>query len=70
MTQENKVLEYIKDFGSITSYQAFLDLGITRLSARIFELKNKGYEFEDEFVKTKNRYNETILYKKYKLIVK
>ena len=67
MTQERKVLEYIMKFGSITSYQSFLDLGITRLSDRIFTLKKKGYEFTDEYVTQTNRYNEDIKYKRYYL---
>ena len=67
MTQESRVLKYIKQFGSITSYQSFLDLGVTRLSDKIFTLKKKGHEFEAEFVKVKNRYGEEIKYKKYML---
>ena len=41
-TQADRVLEYIKKFGSITTLQAFRDLGVTRLSARIFELRDRG----------------------------
>ena len=69
MNQELKVLEYINKFGSITSYQSFLDLGITRLSDRIFTLKKKGYEFTTEWVYVTNRYDEKIKYKKYMLKV-
>lgn len=36
---QQRVFKYMNDFGSITSLQAFLDLGETRLSARIYELK-------------------------------
>ena len=32
-TQADRVLEYIQKFGSITTLQAFRDLGVTRLSA-------------------------------------
>ena len=39
MNQRQMVLQYIKDFGSITSYQAYIDLGITQLATRIKELK-------------------------------
>lgn len=31
-TQRQKILDYINKWGSITSYQAFIDLGITQCS--------------------------------------
>lgn len=36
--QTDKVLAYMRKHGGINTYQAFRDLGITRLSARIWEL--------------------------------
>lgn len=41
MTQEQQVYEYIKEHGSITTLDAFVELGITRLSAQIFNLKEE-----------------------------
>ena len=41
-TQRQRVLDYIRDFGSITSYEANKDLGVTRLASRIAELKKMG----------------------------
>lgn len=43
MTQKERVLDYIRVHGSITSYQAFEQLKITRLAARIDELKRDGH---------------------------
>lgn len=42
MTQEERVAEYMKQNGSITSMDAFRDLSITRLSARIHSLRRNG----------------------------
>lgn len=67
MTQSEMVLEYIEDFGSITTYEAFIELGITRLSARIFDLKKKGYNFKKTMIKKKNRYGKKIKFYKYEL---
>ena len=39
-SQNEVVLQYLKDHGRITTYDAFRH-GITRLSARIWELKHK-----------------------------
>ena len=66
-TQADRVLEYIQKFGSITTLQAFRDLGVTRLSARIFELKARGLEIDSTSVTNKNRYGENCTYAKYYL---
>ena len=68
ITQDERVLRHLKKYGSITSWEAFKEYGITRLSARIFNLKNYyDIEIEDEQVKRKNRYGEVVYFKKYKL---
>lgn len=67
MTQNEKVLEYIKEFGSISTFEAFSELGITRLAARIYELGEAGYDFDRETVKTTNRLGEAISYTRYSL---
>jgi hypothetical protein len=55
MTQCERVVQYCKDFGSITTLQAFTDLGVTRLASRINDLKKQGYVIKSEFVTTFNR---------------
>lgn len=67
ITQEERVLVYMNRFGGITSAEAFVDLGITRLSAKIFNLKKQGYNIVDEWKKGKDRFNETTYFKKYML---
>lgn len=41
MTQKEQVLDYMRTHGSISTIQAF-HIGITRLSARIWDLKADG----------------------------
>ena len=65
MAQRDMVAQYIHDFGSISSWQAFTDLGITRLSARIWELKRDGYLISKERKTTRNRYGKPVSYDKY-----
>lgn len=65
MTQCEQVLNYIKIFGSISSMEAFQDLGITRLSARIWELRNEGYVFDETNETHKNRFGKLVTYKRY-----
>ena len=47
-TQNEMVLEFIKNAGSITAKEAFTELGITRLSARIFDLRKAGENIVQE----------------------
>lgn len=35
MTQKDRIINYIREFGSITSWEAFEELGIMQLGARI-----------------------------------
>ena len=67
LSQCEMIVKYIRDFGSITTLQAFRDIGCTRLASRITDLKNRGYKFRDEFVTSKNRYGVKVRYKKYYL---
>lgn len=66
MNQREKIVLYIQKFGSISSMKAFRDLGITRLSARIHELMEEGYKFEETFETSKNRFGESVSYKRYR----
>lgn len=70
MTQKELILKYIEDFGFITSFQAYADLGITQLATRVKELKERGYEFKTEPQKSKNRYGKPVHFVKYYLIKK
>lgn len=67
VAQKYRVLKYIQDFGSISTFEAFTELGITRLSARIFELKELGYRFKKKTIQTKNRYGDATHYVEYRL---
>lgn len=67
MNQADRIMKYIHEFGSITSLDAFRDLGITRLSARIHELRESGVEFDMTREKAKNRYGENVSYNRYSL---
>ena len=67
-TQCQKILEYIDRFGYITSWQAYADLGITQLGARIWNLKEQGYVFETTRKQTTNRLGEKTHYDEYRLV--
>lgn len=62
---QKRVFDYIMEFGSITSLHAFTDLGETRLSAVVFDLKKKGVVITAKNKKVSNRYGESRIIKEY-----
>lgn len=61
---KNRIYDYMRLFGSITTFQAFTDLGCTRLSEYIRQIRLE-HIVKDEWVTTTNRYGEKVQYKKY-----
>lgn len=68
LTQKDRIINYIREFGSISSWEAYADLGITQLGARIDQLKKDGYEFVTEWENKTNRYGEPTSYKRYRIV--
>ena len=69
ITMKDRVLRYMNDYGSITTRQAFVDLGCTRLSEYIRQLRLE-YDIADKWIQRKNRYGEKVHFKKYWIIDK
>lgn len=65
--QQKRVLDYILEFGSISSLEAFRDLGVTRLSAVIFCLRRDGYRIVSTSERCKNRYGEAVCFARYSI---
>jgi hypothetical protein len=66
-TQCDRILEYIEKFGSISTLEAFVDLGVCRLASRICELRKRGLPIVSEQIAVKNRFDEKCYVKKYSL---
>ena len=64
-TQYSRVINYMKEHGSITRLQAMNHIGVANLTAVISDLRAKGHNILTEEVKALNRYNEKITYAKY-----
>lgn len=54
-------------FGGITSLDAFREYGCTRLSARIADLKNAGYQFDCIRRTAVNRFGDKVSFTEYRL---
>jgi hypothetical protein len=58
MNQKQRVLDYLRSGNTITSLDAFHELGITRISAVVYNLKRDGHHLIKENVTVKNRFEE------------
>lgn len=65
MSQNKMVLDYIREFGSITPIDAFRDLGITRLSAIVFRLREEGHDIDKSIETGENRFGNRTRYARY-----
>lgn len=65
VSQKKMVLDYIREFGSITPLDAFKDLGVTRLASVIFTLREDGHDIHTEREYGKNRYGQPTRYARY-----
>ena len=63
--QKQRIIEYMRDNGSITPAEAFGELGITKLSTRVGELIDDGYDIRKVWERDINRYGERIRYMRY-----
>lgn len=65
VSQKSMVLDYMEEFGSITPIDAFRDLGITRLSAIVFNLKEEWHDIDKVIETGKNRFGNRTRYARY-----
>lgn len=66
--QNMLVLKHLQKKSGITSWDAIENYGITRLSARIYDLRNNGFDIQDKWIEEYNRYGKKIKFKKYFLV--
>mgnify|MGYP003660608996 CR=1 FL=1 len=64
-TQSDAVLWHLKNYGSITSWQAIKEYGATRLSAIIFNHRKEGYDITSSPMQVKTRFGRNSKIAKY-----
>ena len=67
MSQNQKVLQHMQKWGSITSREAYECYGIMRLGARIDDLRHRGHRICTQMEQGENRYGERTRYARYRL---
>lgn len=69
MTQRDLIIQYMKEYGSISPMEAFNDLGITKLATRISEMQKDGVIIWKQAETRKNRFGRPVTYMRYSLKV-
>ena len=67
-TQNERLAAYLAQHGTINPLEAWTELGIYRLGARVFDLRQRGFEIKSENVKVQNRFGEDCHVAQYKLV--
>lgn len=68
MTQTQKIIEYMKKYGSITPLDALREFGCMRLAARINDIERQGVTIAHETEHSVNRDGDKVCYARYKLV--
>lgn len=55
-TQTEAVLDYLREVGPLTQHEASARLGVARLGARVWDLKQRGHAIHTELVEAPSRY--------------
>jgi len=68
--QKDKVIAYVRTYGSITPREAIETYSITRLAAVIFDLKELGHTFVEptQIMKGTNKFGEPCTWAKYQYL--
>lgn len=67
MTQSQRILEHLRQHGSITQADAIENYGIMRLASRVDELRKAGHPIITERVEGRNRYGEKCHWARYRM---
>jgi len=66
-SQNARLIDYLEQKGSIQPLEAWLELGCYRLSARIKDLKDMGYNITKTMITVKNQFGEKCKVARYEL---
>ena len=67
MKQKERILWYLNEYGRITTLSAYEELGCTRLSARIKDLRDDGHNIVTNMITVKNRFGDDCRVAEYRL---
>lgn len=66
-SQCDRILDAMRRGESVTQLDAWMRFGVSRLPARVRDLRDDGIDIASEWVETQNRFGEVCRVKKYSL---
>lgn len=67
-SQNQMVLEHLRNHKGLTTYEAYTKYGITRLPSRICDLRKQGHIISSITKVEKNRYGRKVSFVEYRLV--
>lgn len=67
MTQNEMIINHLREHGSITQLEALKEYGCMRLASRISDLRKTGIKIIRLTETSRNRYGQKIRYARYKM---
>lgn len=67
MTDCERIVQHLREHGSITPLEAITGFGCYRLAARISDLKKRGYKIHTEIVRGKDMHGDPMSFARYSL---
>ncbi len=67
MSQQKRILDYLKQGNELTRLNCWEQLGILEAPARISELRAEGHNIHTEMITVRNRYGEKVRIAKWTL---
>ena len=68
MSQNEMILDYLRNKGNLTQAKAIEEIGCYRLPARICDLRQMGHNIPKEMKMAYNRFGKPVLFAEYRLV--
>ena len=65
MSQNETILEYLQKGHTLTQAEAIALFGCYRLGARIYEIRELGFDIRKNMVEAKNRFGDNVRFARY-----
>jgi hypothetical protein len=68
MSQQDRILNYLKEGRTLTRLNSWTELGILEAPARISELRAQGHQIKTQMIPVRNRFDEVVKIAQWTLI--
>ena len=65
--QKRRIIQYMRETGSITAWEAYKEIGCMQLATRLGELESLGWQFNRKKESSLNRWGEKVCFTRYSI---